>query len=190
MASEVQIYNRALQRLGAGRVAAVDAESKEARECTAAYEPLRDFLLRSHPWSFAISRIALAADSATPIGDSSDTPAYQYSWPADAVRILLPKSANLDWKIEGRKILTDDVAPLYIRYIAKITDPNTMDAAFREALSCLMAHEMCEAITQSNTKKAGLKDDLTFILSEARRTNAIEKPPVEAADGNWDTDRL
>lgn len=190
MASEVQISNRALQRLGAGRIASLDAGSKEARECSAAYEPLRDFMLRAHPWSFAISRAALAADSTAPIGDSSDTPAYQYSWPTDAVRILLPKSANLDWKIEGRKILTDDAAPLYIRYIAKVTDPNTMDAMFREALACWMAHEMCESLTQSNTKKAGLVEDLKVIITEARRVNAIEKPPVESDDGNWITDRL
>lgn len=190
MASEVQISNRGLQRLGAGRIASLDAESREARECTAVYESVRDFLLRSHPWSFAIARAALAADSTAPVGDSSDTPAYQYSWPTDAVRILLPKSAALDWKIEGRKILTDEVAPLYIRYVAKITDPNTMDAMFREALSCWMAHEMCEALTQSNTKKAGLKADLEYIISEAKRVNAIEKPPVESEVGSWDSDRL
>lgn len=190
MASEVQICNRALQRLGAGRIASLNDGSKEAKECTAVYEPARDFMLRSHPWSFAIAREALAADSTAPIGDSSDTPAYQYSWPTDAMRILLPKSADLDWRIEGRKILTDDTAPLYIRYINKITDPNTMDATFREALSCWMAHEMCESLTQSNSKKAGLRDDLILILAEARRTNAIEKPPVESAVGSWDTDRL
>ena len=188
MASEVQICNRALQRLGAGRIASMDAESKEAREVSVAYEPLRDFMLRSHPWSFAISRVALAADSTAPVGD--DAPAYQYSWPADAVRILLPKSANLDWIIEGRKILTDDVAPLYVRYITQVTDPNTMDPMFREALACWIAHELCESLTQSNSKKAGLLEDLKVMIAEARRTNAIEKPPVESADGSWDTDRL
>lgn len=190
MASETQIANRALQRLGAGRISSLDDGSTAATECSVAYEPLRDFMLRAHPWSFAIARKALAADSAAPVGDSSDTPAYQYTWPTDALRILLPKSADLDWKIEGRKILTDDAGPLYIRYIAKITDPNSMDATFREALSCWMAHEMCEKITQSNAKKASLRDDLTLIIAEARRTNAIEKPPVESADGSWDTDRL
>lgn len=189
MASEVQICNRALQRLGAGRIASLDAESKEARECNAAYAPLRDFLLRAHPWSFAVARAALAADSDAPVGDT-DAPAYQYSWPTDAMRILLPKSASLDWIIEGRKILTDDVAPLYIRYITQVTDPNTMDATFREALACLIAYETCESLTQSNSKKAGLRDDLRDIVSEARRVNAIEKPPVESDDGDWDTGRL
>lgn len=189
MASEVEICNRALQRLGAGRIASLDDGSEEARQCNSAYAPLRDFMLRAHPWSFAISRAALAADIVAPIGDYSDTPAYAYSWPTDAMRILLPKSANLDWRIEGRKILTNDTAPLYIRYIAKITDPNTMDATFREALSCWLALEMAESLTQSNTKKASILEDFKVIITEARRTNAIEKPPVESDDGSWDTGR-
>lgn len=188
MASEVEICNRALQRLGAGRIVALDGANKESRECNTAYAPLRDFLLRSHPWSFAIQRAALAADVDAPIGD--DAPDAQYTWPTDALRILLPKSASLDWIIEGRKILTSDTAPLYIRYVARITDPNTMDPMFREALACLIGFEICESITQSNTKKAGLRDDLRDIIAEARRTNAIEKPPVESADDTWDTDRL
>jgi hypothetical protein len=188
MASETGIANRALQRLGATRITALDdASTKNGRACNVAYEPLRDALLRMHPWSFAITRAALAADSAAPVGD--DAPAYQYTWPTDALRILLPKDHTLDWIIEGRKILTDWDAPLYIRYIAKITDPNTMDPLFREALSALMAAELCDEITQSNPKKDRLKDDFDRVIAEARRTNAIEKPAVGSPDGSWDYER-
>lgn len=190
MASEVEICNRALQRVGAKRIAALDGSDKESRECLVAYAPLRDFLLRSHPWSFAIKRAALAADSDAPIGTDSETPNAQYTWPTDALRILLPKSTSLDWIIEGRKILTSDAAPLYVRYIARITDPNTMDPMFRESLSCLIGDAICEPLTQSNTKRAGIRADLRDIIAEARRTNAIEKPPVESADDDWDTGRL
>lgn len=189
MASEVQICNRALQRVGAARIASLSDNSKNARACNACYAQLRDAALRSHPWSFAITRVALAADSTAPVGDGDEARTSQFSWPTDALRVLLPKDSNLDWLIEGRKILTDWTAPLYIRYIAKITDPNTMDPLFREFLSAYIAHEICEEITQSNTKKAGLQADMEAILAEARRTNAIEKPPAESPDGSWATAR-
>lgn len=188
MASEVEIYNRALQRLGSSRVSSIDQDDKPGRACRAVYEPLRDAALRSHPWSFAIQRAELAADAVAPVGD--DAPAYQYTWPTDAVRILFPKDESLDWIIEGRKILTNWSAPLTVRYIAKITDPNTMDPLFREFLSAWMAHEMCEEITQSNSKKAGIKDDMLMIVAEARRVDAIEKLPKGAPDDSWDTVRL
>jgi hypothetical protein len=182
MASEVEISNRALQRLGAGRITSLEDGSVSARACNNAYASLRDALLRTHPWSFAIARASLAADSEAP----AFGPANAFSWPTTALRILLPKDEFLDWEIEGRKILTNDTAPLEIRYINKITDPNTMDPLFREALACWMAHELCEELTQSNSKKDRLKEDLANILAEARRTNAIERPAVESPDGSWD----
>lgn len=191
MASEVQIANRALQRLGAGRIVALDGASKESRECNVAYEPCRDYMLRSHPWGFAIKRAALAADSSTAASSWSTNlgRAFAYTWPSDAVRILLPSEEEIDWLLEGRKILTDWDAPLEVRYVARITDPNLMDPLFREAVSCWMAHEMCEALTQSNTKKAGLREDLKDVIAEARRINAIERPPVQTPDHSWDTER-
>lgn len=189
MASETEIANRALQRLGAARITALDDNStKNGRACSVAYAPLRDALLRTHPWSFAIKRAALAADSGAPVGDNA--PALQYTWPTDALRILLPKDHTLDWIIEGRKILTDWRAPLHIRYVSRVTDPNTMDPIFREALACWMAVELCEEITQSNSKKDRLKDDYDKIIAEARRTNAIEKPAVTSPDGSWDFERI
>lgn len=186
MASETGIANRALQRLGAARITALDDTSTtNSRACNVAYEPLRDALLRAHPWSFAIARASLAADSTAP----AFGPAYQYAWPTTAMRILLPKDHTLDWIVEGRFILSDWTAPLEVRYISKVEDPNTMDPLFREALSCWMAFEMCEELTQSNTKKAALREDLNTILAEARRTNAIEKIATDSPDGSWDTGR-
>ena len=185
MSSEVEISNRALQRLGATRIASMEDTSKNGRACDVCYEPLRDAALRAHPWSFAVKRVSLAADTIPPAFGFD----LAYSFPTDALRILLPKDHTTDWTVEGRKILTDWAAPLEIRYVAQVIDPNTMDPLFREALSCWMALEMCEELTQSNTKKAGIKDDLKDILAEARRTNAIERIPVESPDDSWDYQR-
>lgn len=182
MASDVGICNRALQRVGQPRIISLADESVAARACNAAYESLRDAALRSHPWSFAVKRASLAADSAAP----AFGPALAYSWPTDALRILLPNDSDLDWIVEGRKILSDWDAPLEIRYIARITDPNTMDPLFREFLSAYIGAEICEELTQSNNKKAGLKDDMASIIAEARRVNAIEKLPAAPPTGTWD----
>jgi hypothetical protein len=189
MASEVGICNRALQRVGAARITSLADDNKNARACNAAYESLRDAALRSHPWSFAISRAALAADVTAPVGDGDELRSYQYPWPTDALRILLPKDNSVDWIVEGRYILSDWTAPLYIRYIAQITDPNTMDPLFREYLSAYIAQEICEELTQSNNKKLSAQQDMIAIVAEARRTNAIERLPASPPDGTWDTVR-
>ena len=63
MASEVDIANRALQKLGAESIVSLTQDSENARACNLCYEPIRDAELRAHPWNFAIKRASLAADS-------------------------------------------------------------------------------------------------------------------------------
>jgi hypothetical protein len=186
MASEVSICNRAIQRVGGTRIASLTDATKAARECSTAYEPSRDSLLRSYTWSFAIGRANLAADIAVPV---FNPPGTQYTFPSDALRILIPNDFTCDWIIEGRKILSDWAAPLAIRYIKKITDPNEMDALFREALSMKIAHAICEPITGSNTKQAAIRQDFTDVIAEARRTNGIEKLADEPPECSWITVR-
>ena len=188
MASEVGICNGALQRLGAARITSLDDNTKNARECNAAYERRRDAVLRKHRWSFAITRAELAADSVSPVG--STAPANYFTLPTDCLRVLLPDSVVTDWAVEGRKIATNWAAPLELRYIKKVTDPNTMDALFREALSLDLALTMCETITGSNQKAEGLRNELRDVMAEAKRINAIELPAGEIREDDWLTARL
>lgn len=185
MASEVGICNRALQKLGAKRITSLSEDSRNARACNAAYEEARDSELRKHPWNFAITRVSLAADTATPDWGRAN----QFTLPADCLRIHDPYPEDnyngRDWVVEGRKILTDESAPLYLRYIAQITDPNTMDALFREALAARIAAETCEEITQSVSKLDAIKMNYTAVIRDAKRANAIENVPIEAVEDSW-----
>lgn len=189
MASVAEICNRALQKLGEKRITSITEDSVPARACNACYEVLRDSELRAHLWNFAVKRASLAADSAEP----EFGPAVQYSLPSDFLR-LLPNDSwrnlnDLDWQIEGRKILTSDAAPLEIRYIYRVTDPNDMDPLFREALSSKMAEEMAEQLTQSNSKKTEAKDSYKDAIAKAKRTNAFENVAQEPPEDTWLTVR-
>lgn len=187
MASVVGVCNSALQKLGAARITSLSDDSKNARACNAAYERVRDALLRRHTWSFSIKRAQLAADSSDP----AFGPAKQYSVPSDFIRLLPPDPDDnvndLDWKIEGRKILTSDTAPLDVRYVYRVTDPNDMDTLFLEVWAAALAADICEEITQSNTKKEALRQDLKELLAEARRANAIESVSAAMPEDVWIT---
>lgn len=190
MASDVEICNRALQRLGDSRIVLLTDDTKRARACNAAYAVLRDRTLRAHPWNFAIVRASLPADAIAPVHG----PINQFTLPADCLRLLQPdpwrNMIALDWQIEGRKITTNETAPLLVRYISRVTDPNLMDVLYREALACVIAFEICEEITQSNTKKESIRLDLRAIIAEAKLTNAIENNPADPPDDPWITARL
>lgn len=184
-ADVTSIYNAALSELGAARVTDVDEDSVEARACTACYEDLRDAELRAHPWTFAATRTQLAADSDEPEFGKDRS----FTLPADYLRVLprYPEEVVgfLDWEFEGGKIYTNDSAPLNFRYTRRVTDASLFDPLFREALSMKMALRMCEQLTQSNTKQATLMEKYKMAIREARRTNAIERMPVIAPEGEW-----
>lgn len=189
MASTVEICNRALQILGAAPITSLDDDSRNARACTLAYDNSRLALLEKYVWGCAIKRAQLAAEATEPEFGK----ARSFPLPSDFVRLApnYPEetSPTRDWEIEGRKILTNDSAPLNIRYIFSLTDPNEMNPLFREALSGEIAYQMCESLTQSNTKKADAKLARDEAIREARRVNGIQKVPVQTAESLWITTR-
>ena len=180
MSSVVAICNRALQKLGASRIRALDEDTPNARSCAVAYESVRDAELRAHPWAFAISRLVLAASDAAPVFGFG----YAYPWPADCLRPLHDVTGP-DWTSEGRMLLSDQGPALPLRYVRRVETPTDFDASFVEALACRLALELCEEITQSNTKKSDMAAQYKQALAEARRTNAIERAFQEPADDSW-----
>lgn len=190
MASVTEICNRAAQKLGAKRITSIDENSITAKSCLACYAVLRDSELMMHRWSFAIKRATLAADVPVPTWGRANS----FTLPSDFLKLIPPYAEDdandRDWLIENRKIITDYAAPLYIRYIGQITDPNEMDILFREALAARMAYEMCEELTQSNTKKAELKEEYMDAIKAARKASAIQNVPQVGVEDSWITVRL
>ena len=181
MASVIQICNSALNQLGASSITALTENSKNARLCNERYETIRDAVFRSHPWNCLVKRIQLAQDTDTPAWGFS----YQYTLPSDCLRVLQIKDYNLDYKIEGRKLLINEDT-VFLIYLAQITDVNELDVLLRETISAGLASDISYAITSNlqvtklMTEKYGLK------LSEARHTDASEGYNTDPTLGNTD----
>lgn len=115
---------------------------------------------------------------------------FQYSlpvgWLKDAQidpQVPMPPT---DYLYEGTKILTEDPGPIYLRYIISSVEPDLFDPLFDEALACRIALELCEPLTQSNSKKDSLSAEYLLHVSTARRTNAIELGPTTPAIDDWE----
>jgi len=197
--SKTDVCNSALLRLGAATIVDVTDNSPEARACAVQYDSNRRSELRRHPWNFAIKRIVLAADSVAPAFEFT----YAFTLPADCLRVLLPNDSTLDWSVEGGKILTTWAdspitgstsssgtgVSLSLRYISDIEDVTQFDPSFYDALSISLAADLCEKLTNSTSKKAALGEDYKFVMSEARRTDALESLPQDPPDDDWITAR-
>ncbi len=169
MASVVQICNSALNQLGASSITALTENSKNARICNERYETIRDAVYRSHPWNCLVKRVQLAQDSDTPAWGFD----YQYTLPADCLRILGIKDYNSDYKVEGRKLLISE-SEVYLIYLAQITDVNELDVLLRETISAHLAQDIAYAIT-ANLQVANLMaEKYQAKLSEARHADSSE----------------
>ncbi|BAQ85706.1 tail tubular protein A [uncultured Mediterranean phage uvMED] len=169
MASVIEICNSALLQLGAQAITALTENSKNGRICNARYNTVRDSVFRSHPWNSLIKRQKLAADTDTPIYGFS----YQFTLPADCLRVLHLNAHDSNFKVEGRKILCNE-ASIFLVYVSQVTDPNEMDILLRETISAALAADIAYSITANIGIANTFNEKFQFKLSEARHADAGE----------------
>ena len=176
MASVIDICNSALNLLGASTISALTDDSKNARLCNQRYEPIRNRVFRSHAWNCLHKRIQLAQNSTAPVVEYS----HAYALPADCLRVLKIHNgttdsiaAALDYKLEGRNIVTD-IGTIFIIYIALETDPNKYDAYLQESISHQIAADLAYAITNNATLANQYMTRADERLREARFIDATE----------------
>lgn len=174
MASQLEIYNLALGRIGSDKsVASIGENSKESRLCNRFYTQCRDEVLESSAFPFAVKVVALA--SVAPNLQLNGW-GYQFARPADALRIL--EVGPLDgagasigywtachgpweaWKREGmmayRLALADDgntavilanSPQTYATYVAQITNASVFTPLMVSVLADRLAMELAMPLT-------------------------------------------
>lgn len=189
MASQVQIVNQALTKLGAARITSMEDGTNSARVMSAIYDIKRDAELAANPWTFAIKRAALPASTTAPAFGW----AYAYPLPSDFLSLVqvgedftfYESDTGALFEVEGGSVLTDESSPLDVRYVYRVTNPGLYPALFVEALACRLAAEACEQITQNQSKSEAAWAQYKQALRQARRTNAIEQPPRLLPETGW-----
>jgi hypothetical protein len=181
MASVVDICNGALNQLGASTILTLTEDSKNARLCNARYTQVRDSLFRSHLWNCLTKRVELAKDTEVPSWGFS----YQFTLPADCLRVVTILNYDYDYKVEGRKILANH-GTLKIQYIARIEDPNQYDELLRETISASLAADIAYAITSSNPTTQNMYNLFQEKLREARFVDATEGQSTNPDNGQSD----
>ncbi len=147
MASDTDVVNSALSKLGERPILTIGEASPAGRIAGRTYNDIRDALLREFPWNFATKRASLAASAAAPVWGF----ARKFVLPADNLRLIeIKNSGDQEWRNEGGAIVTDMTAPLEIRYVARVP-VDSMDSAFRDALAARLAMEWAEPLAQTTT---------------------------------------
>ena len=139
MASQTDICNQALTKIGADRILAITDDTKAASTLNAIWAIKRDAELAAQPWTFAIRRASLPASTTTPSFGWS----YAYPLPSDYLAMVevgedyafYTGDPQPLFALEGGEVLTDQGSPLNIRYVSRVTNTGLYPALFAEALA-------------------------------------------------------
>ena len=197
MASETELVNHALRKVGAQRILAITDDIPSAGIAQDIFGQERDDLLQSHPWNFAVTRKKLSRLADAPVFE------YQHAFtrPADCLRII-SVSANdagagsVEYKSESLPqggghiaVIMSNVDELWMRYVRRVTDVNLMTPAFRQVLILKLARVFATANANSNTLYDLIDREYTTALRQARSTDGIEDWPERLPEGSWAANR-
>lgn len=208
MTDAVSICNLALSHLGDdATVSSIDPPegSAQAEHCAAFYPIARDALLESHPWNFALRRIAPALLEEQPSAQWG----YAYALPSDAIQVfaiqdpnadsdvLTPRfgnsvftsdqefgttSAAQDFEIEsladGTRVLYTNQVDALIRYTVPVTDTTRFSPLFRLALSYMLASFLAGPVLKGETGRtvsAQMLQQYRITVEPAMRSNARQR---------------
>lgn len=190
-ATALNICNGALIKLGARTITAFTDTTKEAELCTERYPRLRDKMLRDHTWNFAKINTTLTNDGASELAPRW---AYAFSVPPDMARPLRITDVN-DFEVLGEFVqgtFHTNAETIILRYVQKFEDTDDgvdFPDDFAEALSNLLAADICVSLTQEQSLRATYYEAYVLSLSQARFNGAIEKLNEAVADDDWAASR-
>lgn len=187
MASEVDICNLALARLGDNAtVASIDPPegSAQAEHCVRFYAIARDSLLEMHAWKFATRRVQLAKLT-VPSWDWS----FAYAEPTGALKLLgvLSATASNDDETQpyeaesdanGAAIILTNQEDASLRFVARVTDTTKFSPLFVDALAWLLASYLAGPVLKGDAGAAMSKACLqSFLLafSNAKVSDANQR---------------
>lgn len=185
--SITDIANMALDYLEEAPLQSIDDDRSVARWMKRNFWPIAWGLMRAHPWNFAITRASLTAAGTAPAFGWL----YSYAMPSDSLR-LLPVTCSgyedadpIKHKVEGSSILTNQAAPLKIRYIKRIDNTGLFDNNFCDALAIALAQKAAHFVTGKQSYAQTLQPILANAIAEAQRVDSLEGTPEEPLADEW-----
>jgi hypothetical protein len=187
MASDVDLCNLALQRIGAQDFITDLADtSSNGLACARVYPTVRDTLLRRFWWRFATKYDALAVPAGvTP----PDIWTYAYRYPSDCLNaryILNPNDranrAPIPFEVvsdgAGGRLIYTDYAEATLVYTVALTNAAAFDPMFFDALAWNVAMELALVLTEDQRVRRETATLFQASLAEAASTSF--------AEGQWD----
>lgn len=178
--TNISLCSKALIKIGASTIASFEEGTAEAEVAANLYPGIRDGLLSSYPWSFAVAQTQLARLENVPVADFK----YAYLLPADMLRIISAghggRGRGLEYRIHENRLHTN-LPSVTLTYIFR-PDESIFPPFFTEALVARLAAEFCLPLTESTSRAEFLSKTAETAIGKARSIDAQQATPSRFED--------
>ncbi|MCM1324644.1 MAG: hypothetical protein NC218_11025 [Acetobacter sp.] len=188
--SKIEIVNRALLKLGEPPVSSLN-DAAFGRTYDILYTDIKDLLLSSYPWRFAVEVKSLARCEEM-FGDK-----YMYRLPADCLLLMKVFGADKElvddaqallmqnYEVANNCVVTAAKAGISVEYVKRIDDDVMFSLLFREALAAKIAAELAMRLKHSLTIKQAFEEEFFALIRQAELNNEILKDVELVPENSW-----
>ena len=190
MASQVQICNLALSRLGQSGIQSLGEASAAAEHCNLAWGPALEAALRDHNWNFATRYQALAS-----LGSPPPHWTWRYAAPSDLARARFilpaakgdpPPAFEIALADDGAtRIVLTDKAQAWLCYTGLIQNASLYDPLFVDALAWRLAADLAAPLTQSDRRHQACMNRYQNAIAGAKGADAAEGLELSTRLPDW-----
>lgn len=192
MASQLGIYNEAMEHLGERPLASLAEEREPRRALDGAWERTVEFCLEAGYWNFALRSVEVEAEAGI---EPAFGFAYAFVKPTDWVRTFVVSPVDTFTFVENFPFIDEnhywlcDTDPLYVRYVSDGDDygwnetkwPNT----FAAYVALALARRICRRVTNSSDMYETLFKLESRAKIEAMSKDAQNEGPQRPPYGSW-----
>ncbi len=191
MRERLSICNRALVRLGLGRMQSLAEDTPAARAVEACAESVREVLQRGWRWRFALRRRKLED------GVPAEVPGWNWEhrvpedfleWCPEEETDAWSQRGSGDVWVEGGRVWSRG-QPVELRYAARVQETAEWDPAFAEVFVARLALEL-QPVLAPGADRVVLQAEYQAAVAGARRAEAFERRPVRREADAWLRARL
>jgi hypothetical protein len=180
IASQVQIFNLALNAVGArDNISSPSESSREAEVCSLWYEPVRDLVLAAAPWPEATEFAYLAqvgeVDDEWTVGDPRPGYSYVYGAPVDMLhpRYLTDFSSFLMTAYsDNRKAIHTNTYQAIMAYTKRLEVISVWGPELQMSIVMGLAAFICTPLTGKPSRAKALETRANGIILSARENSA------------------
>lgn len=172
--SWVEIANRALGRLGKGRIDDLTTGGELAQYCNLFLGEAIEETLGQREWLGYRSRVQLARSATTPVYGYD----YLYPLPVDLVTIVEVNTDEMEYSVEGSDVLTD-ADEVYLTYVPRPTTPAVLPGYLKKAISTRLAALLTTPLKCSDALRNTLLQEAVLADDQAVRSDASRSMPAE-----------